>query len=434
MVPQPHRPADLIIGGANSLGQMGQDMYKGWEQQQPGDPILDAYINRVVAGEDPAAVAEEAKNHGVYDMLRNKIMSQGGISGPQGTTPDLGWQGNQPTIGAPGSTNPAGGPQGPMGGPQGSYGNPVQGGGLVPPPPSQQSVLGGQPKPAQELRSALHEDQRPMRQGQVSIGQMGSEQPFNGLNVPSRAGGMDSGLSNTQVLSRMAQPIQGPQVQASTAPQPAQQPRPQAQSQQAPQQPMAQAPAGRTVGQQQRLMGLLPSLVAANSRTDVARIKADADRDRVEMTTNMRGLVALMRQNGADDDSIRKALTAGEGLDVKAQIAFLNAMTSLQRAQIESQGAYARTKLGTDSKGSNDHLKTLNSQINALQGFLGRMGSSNAALAPDGSQVTRDEAVARLRQLQQEYERLTGTKYTEYKQPDPPPEPQSDGFLKKFGF
>lgn len=412
---------------------MGQGMYKGWEQQQPGDPLLDAYINRVLAGEDPAAVAEDARGKGVYDMIRNKIMSQGGISGPQGTTPDLGWQGNQPTIGAPGSTNPAGGPQGPMGGPQGSYGTPVAGGGLVPPPAAQQSVLGGQPRPQQELRSALHEDQRPMRQGQVSIGQMDSAQPFNGLNMPSKAGGMDSGLANTQVLSRMAQPIQGPQVQASTAPQPAQ----------APRQPQIGTPqvarggpqsaALRTRGQQQQLMGLLPSLVAANSRTDVARIKADADRDRVEMTTNMRGLVALMRQNGADDDSIRKALTAGEGLDVKAQIAFLNAMTSLQRAQIESQGAYARTKLGTDSRGSNDHLKTLNSQINALQGFLGRMGSSNAGLAPDGSQVTRDEAVARLRQLQQEYERLTGTKYTEYKQPEQQGAPQQKSWLQNLG-
>ncbi|UOF79740.1 hypothetical protein [Caudoviricetes sp.] len=427
----PYNDTDLILGGAKTLGEGLGQMAEQAKLDAPGDPLLDAYINRVLQGEDPAAVAEDARSKGVYDMIRNKLVSQGqGIVGPQATTPDLGWQGGQPAIGGPGSMYPAGGPQGPMGPGAPAVGGQAPQGQHIPIP------LGTMPKGSGTggpgLGGPARESQTPVRQGPVSVGQMGTQQPFNGLNVPSK-GGVDSGLSNTQVLSQMAQPIQAPTTgmpQAQWQPPSAQRQQPQQRSGfEGTSRPPENSYPLRTHKQQQQLMGILPSLVAANSRTDVARIKADAERDRTELTTSMRGLVALMRQNGADNDSIRDALTAGEGLDVKSQIAFLNAMTRMHTAQMETGGAYARAKLGADTKGSNDVLKTLNAQIVALHSFLGRMGSSNSQLAPDGSEVTRDEAVARLRLLQQQYQRLAGVPYQEYKVEQPPDVPEKRDWM-----
>lgn len=361
-LPNPHNNASLIMGGFGSLGQGIQQVDQQNQMNAPGDEMLDAYINELLKpGTDPSALAQKFRENGGLEFLRARATQRGQMVSPQASTPDVSAPGGQPTLGAPGSVSPAGGPQGPLG-------------------------LGGS--------GTSHGGQG------ASVGQMGQAMPFEGTDSP-MAQGPNSGLGGVQAMLANAQPLapQAPQGnfnQMAQQGRPSPQPRPQGGTQ-----PQAGG-ARRTVAQQQRLMPLVNTLTAAQSREQVAQTQAEAKLAQTQLTQEVRGLVAVMRQNGLDDDRIQKALMAAEGLDVKQQIAVLRAITAIQTATIGAEATKGAATIKTNSSEENTRLKLIKDAVTSLRNQLASRDRADKYTMPDGSMGTFAEAQDALRRYEAE--------------------------------
>lgn len=339
IVPQPHREVDLISSGAQSLGNVGQQAYSTYQEQArqdaPGDPILDKFINRLMAGEDPAKLGAEARADPSLQQLLQKIASQGGAGpSPQSMVPDVGAPRGQPQVMPPGTVNPAGGPQS-----LGSMGSPQQGQSLGAPAP--------QPRP--------QAPQSQMPQG-----------PLPPANY--ETGGVQ--------VSRPA----------------------------APQEPGAQDPKLRTVREQQRLMGIIPTLAAGQSRENVAGMQTDARRDAATLRSNTTALIAIMKENGLQDRDISNTLTKIEGLDVKQQIAVLQAITDLEKSRIGA-GATLGAAATRASTGEDSAEKELRTSITALANITSKPEWQKDSASM--SEFTR--LTARINELQKSLGRPAGS-------------------------
>lgn len=378
----------------------GKGMMAAEEQRlldQPGDPVWDAILNRLASGENPQKLAEEMRGNGTMDMLIRKAMNGGGgVPSPQGSVPDVGMQGGRPAVLPPGSVSPSGGPQGPAG----QYGT----------------------APAQ-----MDHGQRPMQRAPAPSGgmqgampQQGAQQvPQRGLQAPNRPsmptmGDMQStpsvgprrpigGLQ--QMTAQASHPIQAPtggmpQAEASGfgAPQP--QP-PAAQPGQQPRQPTAATqPYRRTVREQQRWAGAMPTIIASESRESIQDQKtALSQRDQ-----DLRGLIALMAQNGKDEDSIRKSVLGIEGMDVKQQIAVLKYLTQREVAEI---GAGSRVR-AAETKSGGDRVKELRLATTALRQQIAGMSKSDVIIGPGGVQMSFNQAQEVLMRYESELDAALG--------------------------
>lgn len=316
IVPQPHRAVDLITSGAKSLGDVGSQSYGYYMEQQrldePGDPALDKYFNRLLAKEDPVKVAAEARNDPSVQALLQKIASQGQPGpNPAATVPDVGMPRGQPSVLPPGTVSPSGGPAGPSG----PGGLAAMGGGQPPAPT---------PRPAQDQQPLPYESRSTDMQHSVDF-----YDPGSGVRT-TRPGPMETTMQTAQ-----GQPA-GQRV--------------------------------RTVREQQRLMGLMPTLAAAEGRREVAGIQADAKTQAADMRNQTMALVAIMKENGLQDRDISKTLTQIEGLDVKQQIAVLKALTDIEKARIGAGATLGAAKTRADAgSGPEDPAeKELRTSINAL--------------------------------------------------------------------
>lgn len=366
-LPNPHNNASLIMGGFNSLGQGIQQVDQQNQMNAPGDEMLDAYINELLKpGTDPYVLAQKFREDGGLEFLRARATQRGQMVSPQASTPDVSAPGGQPTLSAPGSVSPAGGPQGPLG--LGAMGGQMQHGDAQP------RSLGE--APANNI-------------GPMSINMRG--QQVNG--VP----GMDALVMNAQPLA--------PQAPQGNFNQMAQRTVPKAQDKFAGQfnaKDQYTGGARRTVAQQQRLMPLVNTLTAAQSREQVAQTQAEAKLAQTQLTQEVRGLVAVMRQNGLDDDRIQKALMAAEGLDVKQQIAVLRAIMAIQTATIGAEATKGAATIKTNSSEENTRLKLIKDAVTSLRNQLASRDRADKYTMPDGSMGTFAEAQDALRRYEAE--------------------------------
>lgn len=106
----------------------------------------------------------------------------------------------------------------------------------------------------------------------------------------------------------------------------------------------------RTVAQQQRLAPFLPAMIAGASREDVARTQAQGRADSANLRAQTGVLITLLKEKGLDDRQIQDQLTKFEGLDIKAQIAAMNAAVSLMNVQTSAGATVGAARVRADTK------------------------------------------------------------------------------------
>ena len=374
MVPQPYRPFDLINQGFGGLGSALEQRAADAKLDAPGDPLLDAYFDRLLKGEDPAKLAHEFRQSGGMQLLANYAANgPQQAQSPAGYVPDAGMVGNQPTLGAPGQFNPAGGPgvaaaQGGLSGAAAGAARPAP---VQQPTPEQANIgpmtgmLRGQPVQGMQGRDALVMNAQPM-------------------NAPT--GGLSGGASWTPTPQR-------PQAPTGGAP-PAQAPMPEHKL--------------RSVREQQRLMQIAPTLEASRSREAVAKIKAESDNAKTQLQSEAQAFIAVAKEKGLDERSMRQFALGLEGLDDKQQVAVLNAATKLLAAQTAAgasmYGADKKAQAGTD----NEQLKNAQKAVGALRSFLGKATGADKYTTPEGAELSISEAQQSLRDWEDRLRQLGG--------------------------
>jgi hypothetical protein len=364
IVPQPHRPVDLILGGGQAIGQ-GLTAYADRQAQTakdnaPGDEALDRYFDRLMRGEDPQKLAQEAKYDPALQLVLGRAQGGPSVPAPGGYVPDVGTPGGQPAVLPPGTVNPYGAP----GAPVQQQATPPQSGLMGPPPPQASGMsLGdyGRTQHAANAQAIGGFNPQPMQgSGLIPSREMPAQGGFPGYSVGPT--GPLQGLANDAAM-----PMSGaPNVPKNVSPPPQaappreQPPRPYEGG--TPPTPGGSMGGGqrRTVAEQQRLMGIMPAMIAGASREDVARTQADARRD-VSETNALKGLaIAAMKDASFDDDSIRKYMASLEGMDLKAQIAALNATIGLAKARIGADATLgsAQTRAATKEDPAEKELRT----------------------------------------------------------------------------
>ncbi len=334
MVPQPHRPVDLIMQGASSLGggiasawQAGRDKAEG---DQPIPDVLQRYVQRILAGEDPQQVGAEAqRDPGIAALIQQHRRSPQ-MPNPASTVPDVGWQGG-PALGAPGQFSPSGGPMGPSG--PGALGT--------------QAAQGG---PAMSLGSM----QAQQHQGAQQAIAPESYQP----------GWMETSRTPPSIAA-MAQPTQGaPQVTPQQAGASVGQPSRPAQAAQPAQRNMSRKEFGM-------LSPILPAAIAAGGRQEQARAVAEGRMRTEQMRAQKDTLLAIMKENGLDARVGQQLLLKLEGMDDAQQRAYLEAMTDLLKAQTQASASTGAARIRADTaRGPNptlEDLKLVQNQIRQWQ-------------------------------------------------------------------
>lgn len=116
------RPSDYITEGFGQIGgglsSLGQTMATNEEQTRPFAPDIQQKIRELLTEDKLAELAHPDADP--IEMARRDRQGLHGVN-PQGSTPDLGFQGGHVGLSAPGSVSPWGGPRGPSA-PQGPGG------------------------------------------------------------------------------------------------------------------------------------------------------------------------------------------------------------------------------------------------------------------------------------------------------------------------
>lgn len=335
-VPQPHRAVDLIIGGAKGFGDSLGTSVANYQAEQtanaPIHPAMQAYIERLLKGEDPTKLGLEARNDPNMARMIDERLRGPQPAGIANNVPDVGVQGGQPSLGAPGQFSPAAGP-------------------------GTQPGFGGPPAaPAQPQRSlSAQPNERQANLGTFDI-------PLGGQQVPA------PGLV---ALPRMAQPTPGaPQVspqEAGAKVLPTSQ-KPAAQAQ--PSSKGSAQPASPPITNRQfaSMQNMLPAAIAASGRQDAARIQAETKMAVARLDAEKSTLLAIMRENGMDTRHFEQMLKATETLDVSQQQAVLKAVTDLMKAQISAGATLGAARTRADApKGPNATLETLKKEIDEVK-------------------------------------------------------------------
>lgn len=378
-IPQPHRNFDLLMQGFSGLGGLGQ-AYAQQGQNAPLHPALQKYLDKLLNGQSPEQTAAEAKSDPLWQEFENYIR-QGGrqpIVAQQGV-PDVGFQNGRPAVQAPGAVSPAGGPQGPVA---------QQGGlGAMTAPPSRDIGL----QPGEEsFRTVVV--QAPPGQAGYSQSELagGRPQPPNVmqgdagsmLNMTNQAVSELGGTPNPLPREPVAQsPFTGPNAAMSMPqprPQPAQAP---AQGQAVPPRTLpamsTATPSARPGGASRQyterdlkqVQGVLPAVVAAQGRENVANINARSKADVEDKKQKVRSAIAMMRERGLDTHRAELAMQGIEKLDDQMQLAVLNLTGKLLMQKMQGESAENVAQLRRKGP-ENEKLKELRYKINSYNQTL----------------------------------------------------------------
>lgn len=362
-VPQPYRAVDLIMQGANTLGQGVGDIASAQKAEAqanaPIHPKLQQFIDRMLAGEDPARLGQEAKGDPELQAFMAQLRGGGQAQPPPSAAPpDLRMQpGGQPSLGAVGSMWP------------GAREPALRDASTTNPDPTQRSLY--RPAPGQGGPNATPNAGQstygwtPPPQGQAqtpySLAQMG--QPMLGAPTvdPRQAGAAGEGPAPTQAVNYEQG---GVQVSRPAAPefdrsQTAQQPAP------------AQAPASRPFTNRDfaQISPMLPSMIAGQSRQNVAGTQAGAREAVANLNTHKALLIQTMKQRGATEHETNAAQIALGKMTVDEQIAALKYQQALEVAKIGAGATLGAAGIKADTKEDPDEkrLRNLESRIQALK-------------------------------------------------------------------
>jgi hypothetical protein len=387
-VPQPHNPTDLVL---SAFGGIDAGIANYQNQNQPGDSALDAYINRVLAGEHPEKLAAEARANPAVAAELQRLLQQGGQqSDLRHLQNDVGMPGGQPAVLPPGtqphapfaqppqqSLGAMGMPHGPAvgghGGPAASPAPMYQSGAMM--PPAQQPA----PSSGPNMISAAGQlpPQLPSLGGYGQVAQQ-AMQPDGGMPQGQRSPLMprqaEAGppMQTAQLPPPQMQTAVSPRPMAMPAPQPAPQPRPQ------PAQPMsvanrANAPAQPPVRKMPQQMQIMNSPAFAGAAAGQSREWIATQNNQTKETIalskqELDGQVAALKSMGLSDQQISKGMQIVMTQNAENQRATLKAFVDMANEQTRAGATMGAAKARGAKEGPSailEDLKKLRAQVQA---------------------------------------------------------------------
>ena len=324
---------------------------------------------RIEAGEDPAQVAAELKQHPIAQQYLQAAKG-GGLAAP-----------------AMGQAQPAQAPQ--QAAPQLE---------TPPPPPAYPPGYG-------QSLGAPPAAPRPMPQGPNVSGALNMSQP------PPQAQPM-SRISAAPIMTGATQPprqefgsqpaVSLGQSPAPMGPAPAPAPAPQA--------PPAQAPYVPTQRDYASVQGMFPTIMAAQGRNDAAQIRADVQREISIRQNDTATFKALLQQQGMDADRASRESIEFAKLDDATRRNVLDNLTRVKTTgmnnatdvEVANINAGSRERVAT-TRGSGKSRDELGAQIKALRSQVSGLGRADTITAPKGTQEALDSAREQLKALEAEW-------------------------------
>lgn len=355
---------DRFSQGLSGLGQvMDQRDARAKEEAFANSPInplqrqmLDLVMGgtkRIEAGEDPAQVAAELKQHPIAQQYLQAAKG-GGLAAP-----------------AMGQAQPAQAPQ--QAAPQME---------TPPPPPAYPPGYGqslGAP-PRGPVSGALNMSPQPAPQAWDKL----SAAPVS--------------LGNTQP----PRPEFGSQMQPAVSQRPA--------PQQAPVPQAPPAPPQYTQRDYASVQGMFPTIMAAQGRNDAAQIRADVQRENSIRQNNTATFIAMLRERGMDADRASREGIEFAKLDLDGQKNALDNLTRVKTTgmnnatdvEVANINAGSRERVAT-TRGSGKSRDELGAQIKALRSQISGLGRADTITAPKGTQEALDSAREQLKALEAEW-------------------------------
>ena len=356
-VPQPYRETDLLLKGFGGLDSSLAD-YR--EKNAPGDSVVDAFINRVLAGEDPQRLAAEARANPRLMAELEGLKGQGRAADPRSAIPDVGIQNGMPAVMQPGTLPP-------------NLSGAPQPGAPAPARPGAQPSLGAMP-PRQPIVSGAYN--MPAPAPRPSVISMAGTQPtqnqqlLGNAQAQYRSGAPDTGPTGPRkpLMPAERTPMEGlpgglmpmPRPNTAVTQRPAPQPAPQAQAPQ---------PKVRTRAEQAHALPFTQVAGAAMGRAEVARINAGS-RERIAVTkADVDMATALAKQYGVNDAQHNKILALIQQETGDRQIAAMKAYTDLLQAKIgaNSRLGAAQTRAATVESPDEKELRVLEQKLGAIE-------------------------------------------------------------------
>lgn len=413
--------AGTIGGGLAAYGQ---------EQalDEPLHPALQKYLQRLMAGEDPNQLAEQARLDPAVQEMINEARAQLSQSRPRpaDAVPDAAYQRGQPSVLAPGTISPSGGPQGPAGSQAGLAGLAARGnaGGAW----NANRPLLSQPSPqSQGLGAATEALQPQVEQQTPPIPAQGAaqpapqpqpdQQPLPYSQPPQRP--MGAAVVNAQGASGYRAPEPGAfgGMSPATSPRPRPQPAPAAQPR-----PAAQAPGPATPVQSGgapqrpltqrdlRSMGnALPAMIAGAGRGDVARVNAQSKVQVAKMQTDVKGMLGALKERGLNTQRFDTLVLAIEKLDDAQQQAVLKELGANLRAELQ---ASSRERVAEGRRPQKD-ADTLAKEIVSLNSAISQLRARKVTGLNKGDEQQIRDWQIRIKHAQTELDNLRGTPQTD---------------------
>lgn len=367
--------------GVGGLGQAADIYAKEREAQSPVHPLIQKYVERIMAGEDPVQLGREASNDpGVQMLLQSLNAGPRAPVAAQKGVPDINTASTPASLAAPGTVNPPGGPGG-LGDLVGQGAAPAGVGA------SPTAATAPRPPPAQptgrtvaDINAAAQERATAVMRPRLETG--AQLRDFAAPERPTFAG-----------PPQAPAPAPAPQQAPASGQAPARQPST----------PMQGAPA-RSSGtppltrrDYAQVAPLMPAMIAGRSREEVQRARGEVELAVNQLKQNVRALVAERKARGEDVRQVEAALLGIEKLDVSQQQAILDYIGRREVAMINAgarmgaaQTAAARPRSGPSP------LSELIKEANALRSQLTGMSRSDKMVAPDGTTYSFEEAQQRL--------------------------------------
>ena len=395
-VPGPHRGVDLVLGSSQGLAGV-MDARQQLNAKREAEAFANSPINplqrqmlelvmggkkRIEAGEDPAQVAAELKQHPIAQQYLQAAKG-GGLAAP-----------------AMGQAQPAQAPQ--QAAPQLE---------TPPPPPAYPPGYGqslGAP-PRGPVSGALNMSPQPVTQAWDKL----SAAPVS--------------LGNTQP----PRPEFGSQMQPAVSQRPA--------PQQAPVPQAPTAPPQYTQRDYASVQGMFPTLLAAQGRNDAAQIRADVQRENSIRQNDTATFKTMLQQRGMDADrASREAIEFAKLSDSERRNVLDNLtrvtttrMNNARHIEVAGINADSREKVAaTRAAGKGAGKDELGAQIKALRSQVSGLGRADTITAPKGTQEALDSARAQLKALESEWNKRNLGPLPPAPQPVAPPPTPSGAKIK----
>ena len=395
-VPGPHRGVDLVLGSSQGLAGV-MDARQQLNAKREAEAFANSPINplqrqmlelvmggkkRIEAGEDPAQVAAELKQHPIAQQYLQAAKG-GGLAAP-----------------AMGQAQPAQAPQ--QAAPQLE---------TPPPPPAYPPGYGqslGAP-PRGPVSGALNMSPQPAPQAWDKL----SAAPVS--------------LGNTQP----PRPEFGSQMQPAVSQRPA--------PQQAPVPQAPTAPPQYTQRDYASVQGMFPTLLAAQGRNDAAQIRADVQRENSIRQNDTATFKTMLQQRGMDADrASREAIEFAKLSDSERRNVLDNltrvkttGMNNATDVEVANINADSREKVAaTRAAGKGAGKDELGAQIKALRSQVSGLGRADTITAPKGTQEALDSARAQLKALESEWNKRNLGPLPPAPQPVAPPPTPSGAKIK----